>query len=400
MISEPPVPPTPSAAGGNSLPSPSCVWTADRPELTSILWEARWRIASPWAVLAAAITRSLLTIPYDVRYRSERFPEGSPLNLAIALVGQSGTGKGTPFHAAARAVDFEGSEIPESATARSGEGIPALLAYMQTEKGMDPELRWRRPDRALWLHWDEVGHLAAQGARTGSTALEVIKSLTSGERLGGQNSKGDGLTIPGGGYRAALTVAVQPRRAGALLSDEAIAGGLAARFLWMRVEDPEAAAAARPTTATQPVSVGLGHWGGVRYVDALPTMDAAHEADTRAAHLGERDPLDSRLLLNRAVVSIALANMAGRAVLTAEDWHLAGGIIAHSLHTLEHVRDALAEPEPDETARAQRVVDRLRERLGSMRAEGVPFHEARPRLSRAQGNRLTELLHSGDVIPW
>lgn len=399
-----PSPSTSCAAQARSvfgdLPEPGAVWASDRPELAAIRYEARRRIASPWAVLGAAIIRSLLTIPHAVRYRSALHPEGTPLNLAVALVGRSGAGKSTAIRGAACAVAFAGEDVPAPAAARSGEGIATMLGRMHTAKDELPELVWARPDHAVWLHWDEVGQLGEQGARTGSTVMESIKSVTSGESIGGQNAKGDGVTIPGGSYRAVLTVAVQPGRAGPLLSDGAVAGGLSARFVWLVAEDPEAADAPRPTVEHPPVQVPLAQWDRVQYVDALPEMDAAHEADTRAAHRGERDPINSRVLLNRAIIAIALANMAGRSALTDEDWHLAGAVLAHSLATLDAVADVLAEPDDAEQVRAQRVEQRLRDRLADMQAQGLPFHEARRKLSRAQGDRLTELLHAGQFVPW
>lgn len=399
-----PSPSTSCAAQARSvfedLPKPGAVWASDRPELAAIRYEARRRIASPWAVLGAAIIRSLLTIPYAVRYRSALHPEGTPLNLAVALVGRSGAGKSTAIRGAACAVAFAGEDVPAPAAARSGEGIATMLGRMHTAKDEPPELVWARPDHAVWLHWDEVGQLGEQGARTGSTVMESIKSVTSGESIGGQNAKGDGVTIPGGSYRAVLTVAVQPGRAGPLLSDGAVAGGLSARFVWLVAEDPEAADAPRPTVEHPPVQVPLAQWDRVQYVDALPEMDAAHEADTRAAHRGERDPINSRVLLNRAIIAIALANMAGRSALIDDDWHLAGAVLAHSLATLDAVADVLAEPDDAEQVRAQRVEQRLRDRLADMQAQGLPFHEARRKLSRAQGDRLTELLHAAQFVPW
>ena len=382
------------------MPEPTELWASNRPELAALRYEAQRRIASPWAVLGAAIARALLTIPYTVRYRSNLHPEGTPLNLAIALVGRSGSGKSTAIRGAACAVVFDGEDVPAPAAARSGEGIATMLARMHTAKGEEPELVWSRPDHATWLHWDEVGQLGEQSARTGSTVLESIKSVTSGESIGGQNAKGDGVTIPGGNYRAVLTVAVQPGRAGPLLSDGAIAGGLSARFVWMLAEDPAAADAARPEAEQPPVHVPLSQWDRVRFVDALPVMDAAHEADTRAAHRGERDPISSRVLLNRAIIAIALASMAGRAVLTDEDWHLAGAVMAHSQSTLDTVHDALAAPDDSERERAQALDRRMREKMAKLRAAGEAFMDARRKLSGPQRVALNAALESGRFEKW
>ncbi|MGB3730650.1 hypothetical protein [Microbacterium sp.] len=390
----PEIPSVPAApATVEPLPSPGILWSTDRPELVALQWEARRRIASPWGMLAIALLESLLTIPHGVLYRSAQHPEGSPLNLAVALVGSSGAGKSTLFHGVAYALEFQGADAPEPESVRSGEGIPALLGWM--EKGDDgaAALVWRRHDHAVSLHYDEVGQLGAQAARTGSTISDAIKSLTSGERLGGQNSKGDGLTIPARSYRAVVTVAVQPSRAAPLLSEESIAGGLGARFVYALVEDPTIAHLPIPAQPTERVAVPLTQWdNGVRFVDALPAMDAAHEADTRAAHRGEREPVDSRLLLNRAILAIAFANLAGRAVLILEDWELAGAFIAQSLQTREAVQDALAAPVEDQRAQLEA---RAVARMHALQAEGLSAQEARRRLSRAQGNALTAMIHEG-----
>lgn len=399
MTASQPVPNVPSVpVAVEPLPSPGLVWSTTRPELLALQWEARRRIASPWGMLAIALLESLLTIPYGVMYRSARFPEGSPLNLAVALVGSSGAGKSTLFHGVAYALEFQGADVPDSESVRSGEGIPALFGHM--EKGDDgaAALVWRRPDHAISLHYDEVGQLGAQAARTGSTISDAIKSLTSGERLGGQNSKGDGLTIPPRSYRAVVAVAVQHARAAPLLNDEAIAGGLAARFVYALVEDPDIAHLPIPDQPTERVSVPLNQWdNGVRFVDALPVMDAAHEADTRAAHRGEREPVDSRVQLNRAIIAIAFANLAGRAVLIPEDWDLAGAFIAHSLQTREAVQDALAAPVEDHRAQLEaRAVKRMQE----MQAKGLSAQDARRKLSRAQGNALTDMIHESRFAMW
>ncbi|SIT73616.1 hypothetical protein [Microbacterium sp. RU33B] len=382
--------------------TPADLWDSDRPELVAIRWEAARRIASPWAVLSIALTHSLLTIPYTVRYRSELHPEGTPLNLAIAIVGRSGAGKSTATNAAAHAVRYLGADaLPEAIAVRSGEAIPTALAFMHTaSKDAEPELKWRRADHAIWAHWEEVGMLAAQGARTGSTMLDAIKSVTSGERIGGQNSRGDGLTIPTGSYRAVVTVAVQPRLSAPLLNDAAVSGGLSGRFLWTLAEDPAAASVPRPRLPTEHVSVDLTHWDGVRYVDALPVMDAAHDADTRAAHRGERDPINSRALLIRSVVSIALANMNGRASLDSEDWRLAGAVLAHSEHTRAAILRALAEPDPQELAADRLAESYVIDRVADLRARGLPWRQVESQIAKSKRDTFKSLLAAGRIERW
>lgn len=384
-------------------PSPATFWQSDRPEIQALQWEARRRKASRWGVLAAALTDSLLSIPYTVRYSSTFREEGSPLNIALALVGGSGTGKGGAFKAARRAVRYDGIDFPAPSAPRSGQALAALLASLEQRKRGDsdddepPRLRWARDDHAAHVHFDEVGEFAARGAGEGSTLFASVTAGASGEQLGGQNARGDGLTIPGDSYRLAVTIGAQPKMTAPLLTEGRVASGLAGRFLWFRVEDPDAAGLQRPTTPTEPVSVTLGHWEGVRFVAALDEMEAVHDADIDAAHRGERDPIHSRLVLNRAFIAIALANMNGRAKLISEDWALAGYVTAHSQEVLDSIRDDLAAPEEDHVAALE---GRTRDRLDTMRRELLPFHEARRRLSNPQRRALDAMLTEGRFSRW
>jgi hypothetical protein len=379
------------------LPPAEDLWGSGRPELDAIRWEAARRIASPWAVFAYALVQSLLTIPYPVRYRSQRHPEGTPPNLAVCIVGRSGAGKSTASNAAALAVRYIGAgDLPEATIPRSGEAIPASLAWMEpAAKGTDsePVMKWKRADHALWAHWDEVGQLGAQGTRQGSTLLDSLKSLTSGERIGGQNSRGDGLTIPRDSYRAVLTVAAQPRMSAPLFSDVAISGGFTARFLFLPAEDPSAADRPIPVTETDTVTRGLAQWDGVRFVDALPEMDAAHEQDARAALRGDREAIDSRLLLMRAVVAIGLANMAGRAVLVPEDWHLAGCVIAASIATRDDTQAQLSEPAPDS-------VSYVLARVAELEARGTAWRDVEQGVTAKHRSTFRALRDSGQIARW
>lgn len=251
-------------------------------------------------------------------------------------------------------------------------------AWLATERAAHVTGTWIDPERV------SVAPASAPGVLTLASTFEALCEALIAEEAAFAEAR----------------PAYLPRRAGPLLGDGAVAGGLSARFVWLVAEDPDAADAPRPSAEQPPVYVPLSQWDGVRYVDALPEMDAAHEADTRAAHRGEREPINSRVLLNRAIIAIALANMAGRSHLTAEDWHLAGAVLAHSLDTLDTVAEALAEPDDGQQLRSQRVEQRMRERLSEMQAQGIPFYEARRKLSRAQGDHLTELLHAGKFAPW
>ena len=109
----------------------------------------------------------------------------------------------------------------------------------------------------------------------------------------------------------------------------------------------------------------------MRFVDALPEMNAAHEADQRAAHLGERSAVDSRRLLNRALIAVALANMAGRAVLISDDWRLAGAVLAHSDAVLDDLLATAEQTAEERKAAAEAERERkVRDSIAKARAVG------------------------------
>lgn len=391
----------PAGAGAD----PSRFWAPGRPELDALRHEAQRRIMSPWAVLGMSLGQSLCAIPYTVRYRSDFSPEGTPLNLAMALVGPPGSGKSSADRAASAVLTFgDGEDPPGLEPVRSGEGIPGVFAYLETEKDDDGNAerftRYRRTTHAHRILWDEVGVFGAQASRTGSTLIETVNTAATGGALGGQASKGDGLTLTEGDYRAVVVLNAQPARADGLVDAHALASGLTARLQWIAATDPSLANAPRPTTPGERYHIRSTQWDDIAYVDALPEMNAQHEHDKRAAQAGLLPAEHGHRTTRAAIIAAALANMAGRAHLERDDWHRACYLVAHSDRVLDTVRDALAEPDPVEADRAHRLEERLRDRLDALQADGWAFHEARRKLSRPQGHLLTELLKEGRITKW
>lgn len=377
---------------------PEAFWRTDRPELAAIYHEAALRLHSPWAVLGCAVAQALLAISYQVRYRSPLKPEGTPLNLAIALVGGPGSGKSSSYPAARAAVEYPSSDVPDPESVRSGEGIPGVYAYLCKDDGNDGSPVWRtqyrRASRAHCILWDESGVFTAQASRTGSTLVETVNTAATGGTLGGQASKGDGLTLASGEYRAVLILNAQPRRAGGLVDDHALASGLTARIQWF------SATADEPPTATThlpPHTVSTAHWNGVSFVDALPEMTAQHRADKLAGLAGVLPAEHGHRTTRGAILAIALAAMNGRSVLTHDDWQLALHLLAHSDEVLNAVRDALSEGDPAEEDGRRRVIAALREKLLSHRAEGRAFLDARRMLTKTHRDALNYLLQDSGL---
>ncbi|MBH0121592.1 hypothetical protein I0Q12_19575 [Rhodococcus sp. CX] len=315
-----------------------------REVLAHILEFARARRAGPWAVLAVVLARAVASVEPNVM-----LPPiiGGPvsLNLFAALVGPSGGGKGAAEGAARNAVrfaDHTGTDNDaETFTLGSGEGL--ARTYRPNGNGSDAtnedRSQWR--SRALFTV-AEVDTLAALGSRTGATLLPELRKLYSGETIGFQNaSKVTRCVIPAHEYRACLIVGVQPAKAAPLIHDAD--GGTPQRFVWLPVDDPDA-----PDTApTEPptLDVKAPKWGSEPVHLEVPDVARnSIDAHRLAVLRGEPvDPLDGHRMLSRLKVAAALSILDGRSIVNAEDWDLAGVIMAKSDRTRAGIEHTLTE---------------------------------------------------------
>ena len=143
-----------------------------------------------------------------------------------------------------------------------------------------------------------------------------------------------------GEYRFSASINAQPTRADLLLNEDAIASGFPGRFLFVSTEDPEIADIVDHTPSVVYKFTRPRHVDG-RHVAALPEMDAAHRAMRRSQVRGEHNAMDSHVLLTRAIITVAFADMSGRDYLISEDWELSGFVMAHSAQTRDKVLSAM-----------------------------------------------------------
>jgi hypothetical protein len=295
---------------------------------------ARWRRVNPWSTLGVALVRATCQIPPKVAIPPLIGGHAAP-NLFLALVGPSGMGKGASEHAARDAIHFTGlsaiPEIPELPVG-TGEGIASTFI----ERGAETVCT------AIFTA-SEVDGLAALMRRQGATLESVVRQLFTGETLGFANARKDTrVIVPRLSYRAGLIVGVQPLRSGALL--DSADGGTPQRFLWLPVRDhdmPEQ----RPAPV-RPLELEVAPWpipdpGAAAAEIPLPAVAIeAIDAHQVAVHRGDSDvnPLDGHALLLRVKVAAALAVLEQRAKVTAEDWSLAGDLMAISTATREACR--------------------------------------------------------------
>lgn len=320
---------------------------ASRDVLTHIYRFALARYASPWAVLGVVLVRTLSRVAYNVQIPPIVGGRAS-LNLFVALVGDSGTGKGAATATARDAVTLPGAEI-EPHTPGSGEGFARLLGHWTKGTKSTPAELIREYSAIIDL--PEIDTLAAISARGGSTYLSEFRKAYSGEALGRRNNSDDrSVIIPSHTYRLGAIVGVQPNRSAVLLDDAD--GGTPQRFLWLPAQyavprHPDPAPPAWPDPITPVLTAYLDpvklHTGNPVHELVLPAVAIEHTRDIRWRRMNRETgkDLDAHANLTRLKVTAALAILDGRINPTDDDWNLAAAVLAKSDATREECTKAM-----------------------------------------------------------
>lgn len=320
---------------------------------------------SPWPVLGWAIVRALHTVPYRVCYQSLIGTQA--LNSLVGISGPTGAGKTISQRLLEDHFVFPDNDPGLSLSKSweglippgSGESMPDRYVYFdplkeEEESGEIPAkdrlssgLVWHHPNHAAVFFFDEVGMLASRSSRQGSTLVDYMKEGWSGSEFGRTLASGKGVILPRESYRFACVINTQPKRAGILFSEEAVAGGLQGRFLWFDVT----ADINRDLISREPVEkfpIPAIDWAGVDCIQALDVMDNAHIQHHWDALDGLISETESHILLTQAKVAVAFAVLDGRAELNQEDWDLSQLVIEHTVKTRTEIDEVLA----DEARRA------------------------------------------------
>lgn len=317
-----------------------------RESLEHVLFAARSRRVSPWAVLGCTLARATATIPPTVALPAT---VGSRMscNLFIALVGPSAGGKGAAEAVAAEAVQFTNCAAVPVVPLGSGEGVASTFRPPDT-KPDEPN-----PVTTALISTPEIDTMTALTNRQGSTLSAELRKMWSGETLGfGNAGKDTRRIVAAHSYRACLVAGVQPLRAGPLLS--AADGGLPQRFLWMPTDDQDAPDTPIDWPGARTVRAPAWHASSTRHLSVVGAgtnltipeiarreIDAHRLAVLRGAP--GVDPLDGHALLCQLKTAAALTALDGRTIVNDEDWHLAGVLMAVSKATRERCRRAITE---------------------------------------------------------
>lgn len=326
---------------------PATFWEA-RPELAHIRQAAHARSRSADAVLGAVLAHVAVQVPPRLLLPA---PVGTPgtLDVAVAIIGRSGSGKST-----GRKVGAEVLPILDDAIAQvsmgSGEGIiESYFGEVDEDDGKKKVKVKRQVREAVLVSIDEGQALTEMGSRKGSTLLETIRTLWSGDRAGQANAtKERQRQLEPGTYRFAFLCGFQTEHAVALLDDAP--GGTPQRFVFFAAEDP-----AIPDDDLE--HPGPLAWNrpaiGPRQMGLDP--DVHKEVSLRGKRAARAEievpALDSHRDLSRLKVAGLLAILAGRYDIDGEDWSLAGQVLDASDRVRDSILDA-ARHRHQETERA------------------------------------------------
>lgn len=311
-----------------------------RPELSHIRTYAQAQMAAPHAVLAVVLCRVVCQTPAAVVLPATIYDYAS-LNTTVALVGPSGGGKGGSTSVGAAAVSI-GPQTFDTHTLGTGQGIAHGYGHYDGKA----KTVMRHADSVLFTV-EEVDHLAAHNAQTGSTTLAELRRFGMGEKLGHLYvDPKRRVEIAPHSYRGAFIVAVQPARAGVII--DATDGGTPQRFYWASTIDPHPPKVdpdrPEPWRWTLPPSRDLPTpERGWRPIPVCETAVEAIRQAQRDRRDGRGDPLDGHALLTRERIAAALGILSGRYEVSEEDWQLAGYLMRVSDATRGEVVEALSE---------------------------------------------------------
>lgn len=327
-------------------------WWEQREDLAAIRSYARASGASPAATLAVTVMRVLAQTPYTVTTPAIVSGPGS-LNLFAAIVGPSGRGKGAASSASRRGVPFAGGDVFDTIPPGSGEGLVRAFASKSEEEGARKgDLDWNTPSRSIVFDVAEVSGLAGQMGRSGSSLSDQLLKAFVAEQMGFSYAGQNGITLPEHEYRFTMVAGVQPAASGALLGESSAAVGLPQRFIWASATDLDAPDFSLDSLHRSPVQLDLPQWSLLPETVGVDDEIAWVVGQNRQLALrGDQAALDAHRMFARLKVAAAFSFMRGAKHVTADDWALSDGLMAHSDITRQSCLDELESIRAEENRR-------------------------------------------------
>lgn len=371
-----------------------------RPELNHIRQAALSRLISPDGVLGAvlarvvALTHHTLTIPEIIGRIA------SP-DLFIGNIAPPGVGKGASMDQAAQLIPSPGLmswlagrfiEAPIG----SGEGI--IKVFFDTTSDIDPATG--KPIRTqkqvaynALLRIDEIEQLERLSNRRDQTTMTVLRSAWSRETLGAAYSDDiKDRRLQPGSYRLGVVMGIQPSAAAFLLADTGT--GTPQRFTFVSGTHPAI------TDTNIPQHPGRLTWkptgaSGDQIDVAEPICTELRARHIAAVTGNNADPMNAHAGLRQLKIAVALALLASRTNVTAQDWELAQQITDNS----DRLRTTITSDIARQNREREQAFD---QRAGKRRTYELEAEDAQTERRIKQGadvlvNRLTRV---GEPMVW
>ena len=227
------------------------LWTA-RPILQHIYTSSLAQQMDPRGMLVVHLVRAIGSIPPYVTLPGITAARAS-LNLHVALVGPSSSGKSSSVPVARQAIAV--TPEPATTTLGSGEGIAKSYAYHDGKN----KIIVTETDTLLFVD-TEIESVEALAKRSSSPLMSQWRKTFTGERLGfGYADPKNRIPVLDHKYRFCQILGIQPELAGWLLTGTQAAGGTPQRILWAPVVYPD-----------MPPPEDLPEWPGQRVLPVWP----------------------------------------------------------------------------------------------------------------------------------
>lgn len=319
-------------------------WSATE-QLKLIHQWARASYVAPWALLLAVLLRVIVSTSHRVMLPGP--PAPASLNMAIVLVGRSGSGKGVTDKLSRRVWP---ADIHEEGLG-SGQGIAELF---KEQKNPEDQIA------SALITVSEIDHLTALNAGQGNNTRAAIKAALTGDRLGSKGASAPTTrVVPADSYRFGASISAQFGHTAVLLDD--VSGGTPQRIVWGSVTDPSIPDSPGPEP-DRVLNTKLPDWARadnpvlIQY--GTPDIAQYVAEGLLANQRGQIDAIDGHRTLTRLKVAAALAIMDHRSVISEMDWQLSEVIMGKSDATRQAVLDYDRQAARDKVrARALRQVE-------------------------------------------
>lgn len=331
--------PGPETSSSNNSNLPEQFWKRDTHDH---IRQAAWsRGRSADVVFYATLARLAAMVSPHARLDAGLGP-GS-LNLFVAIVGKSSSGKSTGTAVARELIAVppyltQAGKFRDGIGVGTGEGLAEAYMGYETRENFDlkPDGKPAKAEKVraqvrenVFVYIDEGQSLTQMVSRTGATIGPTLRSAWAGELLGQANAREETTRhLPAGSYALGMVIGYQPETAQPLLADAA--PGTPQRFLWATATDPhvpqEQPRHPGPLRIDLTWSSGLAGspWTGViGYADAIRRELWERNLARVRGETADDNELDAHASFMWCKVAALLAILDGRWNVDEEDWKLA-----------------------------------------------------------------------------